>query len=478
MMIRKRGVAGVVCAVAVLAITAAGLSAAAAPTQTGPLPGFNPYGTPVNGCGNPILETDTAGWSTLTPGMTAARGLPGDHVVAGWDYNARNGDNTGPVGIGLPPRPVAAGQTWEFSADVRTGGDPAQARVEVDWLAGAALVGHDDGAWFDVDGARPYLRIAATETAPPAATVADVIVRAQGLDAGSGIATTMCTYLPKATPPPPTTTVPPTTVPPTTVPPTTVPPTTTAGPPPGTVLFNGDFETGNFNQWPLCQTHVYNNPCTGMPGGDYALTIEHPGFQGNSAARLEVHDGDQPFCCGERAQLVGPSNETEGRDLWYSWDVKVDTQFPTSNSWQVLMQWHSTVDGSPPLNFLAENNNIVLETRPRPNQPYTGITNVWTGPLDKGVWHAYQVHVRWSSNANIGLVELWRDGVRQTFTATPPENSNGTCAGTQTCHISDIYPGDPGNRPMLTYYRDAAINGVGVVHHDGFRVATTQQALG
>src|SRR4051812_25225554 len=451
------------------------LTVGLAAAQAGPPPGFNPYGSPINGCDNPILAADTSGWGSDTAGASGTRGQPGDHIVANWDFNLHT-TGAGNARIWMPQRNVVAGQTWEFGADVRTDNDPAAAAIAVDWFNGATQVSSQTGATVAIPGTRPYTWVAGTFTVPAGATVAHVLVNASQLNASSGFATTMCTYRPGVATLPPTTTVPPTTVPPTTVPPTTVPPTTvppTTNPPPptGTQVFNGDFETGNFSQYPLCQTRFYNNACSGMPA-NYPLTIEHPGHQGNSQARFEVRDGDQPFCCGERAQLVGPSLETEGKEYWYDWDVNVDPTFPTSSSWQVLMQWHSEVDGSPPLNFLAEGNNLVLETRPRPNTPYTGITNIWTTPLNKGSWHDIKVHVKWSANASVGFVELWQNGVRQTFTTTPPENSNGVCAGTQTCHIRNIYPGDPGNRSMVTYYRDAAIDGTGVVHHDNFNVAT------
>jgi hypothetical protein len=485
---RKRALVAVIAAIlSVLGLVGV---ASLASAQTAPPPGFNPYGTPVNGCDNPILAFDTNGWGSDTAGATATRGAPGDHIVANWDFNLRT-TTAGNARIWMPARNVVPGQVWDFASDVRTGGDAVTTHVRADWYnSGGTSIGSTLGPDVAIDGTRPYKRVAGTFTVPANAASVHVLNETSGLAANSGFATTMCTYVPHAASVPPPTTVPPTTAPttapattdpPVTVTATVTPPTTvpaTTPPPAGSVVFNGDFETGNFSQWPLCQTHTYNGACSGMPAGDYALGIEHPGHQGNSAARFEVHDGDQPFCCGERAQLVGPGNETEGHEYWYSWDVNVDPTFPTSGSWQVLMQWHSTVDGSPPLNFLAEGSNLVLETRPRPNAPYTGITNVWSTPLDKGNWHAYQIHVKWSMNASTGFVELWKDGVRQSFTATPPENSNGVCAGTQTCHISNIYPGDAGNRPMVTYYRDAAINGTGVVHHDNFKVATTQAALG
>lgn len=462
---RKRSVLFTCAVVLATGASIVGVSAAQNPT------GFNPYGTPVNGCANPILATDNNGWGSDTPGATATRGQPGDHVVAEWDYNLRN-TTAGTARIWMPRRTVAAGQTWELSSDVRTNADPATAVVQADWFSSTgAYIRSDQSAPFDIPGTRPYTRVSGTFTAPAGAGQVSELVVMSGLNANSGFATTMCTYRPGTvtTPPPTTTTV---------VPP---PPVTTTVPPPpaGTVLFNGDFETGNFNQWPLCQTRFYNGACSGMPA-NYPLTIEHPGRQGNSQARIEVRDGDQPFCCGERAQLVGPGNETEGKDLWYSWSGMVDqTTFPINNSWQVLMQWHSDVDGSPPLTFDAEGNNLVLETRPRPNEPYTGITNVWTTPLNPGQWHDIKLHVKWSANASVGFVELWQNGIRQNFTATPSEHGNGqSCVGANRCGFRNIYPGDSGNRPMVTYYRDQGINGTGVVHHDNFKVATTEAALG
>ena len=84
-----------------------------------------------------------------------------------------------------------------------------------------------------------------------------------------------------------------------------------------------------------------------------------------------------------------------------------------------------------------------------------------------------KLHVKWSSNADIGFVQIWKNGVSQTFTATPPENGNGSsCVGQSTCKFRNIYPGDAGNRAMISYYRDPAISGTGVVHVGNFDVAT------
>lgn len=248
-------------------------------------------------------------------------------------------------------------------------------------------------------------------------------------------------------------------------------PTTTTTPPDGAPVFTGDFETGDFSQYSTCQTRLWNSACASMPAG-YPLSIV-AGHRGNYAARFEVRDGDMPFCCGERAQLVADTHETEGTEFWYTWSYKLDPQFPVVDTWQTLLQWHSTVDGSPPLAWYAYGNQIILQTRPRPNAPYTGLTNIWSTPLVKDVWVDVKMHVKWSADPNVGYAELWVNGVRQNFTATPPENGNGTsCVAQPVCRFSDIYPGDPGNRLMATYYRDPAITATGVVYQDDITVTT------
>ena len=245
--------------------------------------------------------------------------------------------------------------------------------------------------------------------------------------------------------------------------------------PPGQQIFNGDFETGNFHQWEMCQTRFHNDPCTGM-AANYPITIE-PGHQGSYAARFEVRDGDQPFCCGERAQIVHETaqpTESEGKDLWYDWSFMIDQQYPITPSWQVLLQWHSDGDGSPPLGFYTENNNVVLQTRAAPS---AATTNVWSMPFVKGQWTDIKLHVKWSANAGIGTVEVWKGGVKQSFVATPAHGNGTACVGQQICGFRNIYPGDAGNRAMVTYYRETAVTGTGVVHHDNFNIATSEAAL-
>jgi Polysaccharide lyase len=404
--------------------------------------------SPQNLSDNPILASNATGWSTVEGGTAVARVSVTDHTAA--TKAARTTSSATTTRMRLPSEPVTvAGQAWTYAADVKASKAGATASVTVEWLTSAgAFISYNEGSFATLSSAN-WSRTVVTATPPANAATARTQINVINTASGSTVQVTQHDVR------------------------------APAGPPPGQQIFNGDFETGNFNQWPLCQTTFYNNPCTGMPA-NYPLTIE-PGHQGSYAGRFEVRDGDMPFCCGERAQIVnetGQPLEAEGQDLWYDWDFMIDQQYPITPDWQVLMQWHSDVDGSPPLAFDTENNNLILQTRPRPNAPYTGITNVWSTPFVKGQWADIKMHIKWSADANVGTVEIWKNGVKQSFSSTPTEHGNGTsCVGQQICHFRNIYPGDAGNTAMVTYYRDQAITGTGVVHHDNFNIATSEAAL-
>ncbi len=249
-------------------------------------------------------------------------------------------------------------------------------------------------------------------------------------------------------------------------------------PNPAARLFIGDFETGSLNQWPGCQSISHNDPCTGYDNGHYSMkAVSSPKRQGDYAARFEVRDGDYPFCCGERAQVRRNAFETEGKELWYSWSTMAE-QLPAAASFQVLFQWHSTIDGSPPLAFFVENKRLTLRIHTNCCGPYDGTRDIWTGPLlEPGQWQDIKIHAKWSQNSNIGFVELWHNGVRQTFSGNPT-NGNGTaCIGATRCSLRTIHAGDAGNYLIVGYYRDQNINGTAVVYHDGITIASNEAGL-
>ncbi|WP_250034101.1 glycoside hydrolase family 16 protein [Paractinoplanes maris] len=153
-----------------------------------------------NECANPVLGTDTDGWGTLSSSLTATRRTVTGHPAAQWELAVANGTAT-TAGIYLPQQRVLPGAIWDVAADVRTPGDPSQARMEIDWYDTASTyLGHTNGGYLPIAGATGFTRISGRFTAPAGAVRANVLLRATDLAAGGLFATTACAYRGNPTP--------------------------------------------------------------------------------------------------------------------------------------------------------------------------------------------------------------------------------------------------------------------------------------
>jgi Polysaccharide lyase len=245
--------------------------------------------------------------------------------------------------------------------------------------------------------------------------------------------------------------------------------------------FLGDFETGNFDQWPLCQNVAVGSvPCSLLGAPTYSMQVEDNVVrQGKFAARFELRHGDRPGCCGDRAEVSGhaatPAAATraeEGDDLWYQWSTLFDDNFPAGQGWSVVSQWHAKADGSPPIalaNPAGDRWGIVLRTWNAPGDEGPRFTP-WSAPIIRGVWNDIKAHIKWSASDDVGFIEFWLNGAPQTFTDTP-------CAGQTRCMVRTLVPGGGGVYFKQGYYRDSSIGPTGVVYHDGFSVAHTEGSL-
>lgn len=209
------------------------------------------------------------------------------------------------------------------------------------------------------------------------------------------------------------------------------------------VVWRGDFETDDLSQW------------SSVDGLTSRLTVvTSPVHQGSYALRTELRSGD--FASnGNRNEVVRGVAETEGMDRYYAWSTMFDASYPIANTWQVFTQWHhSGCCGSPPLEFDVNGETISLDRNPPPGNGPT--VELWSAPLVRGVWHDFVMHVIWSSNPDLGFIELWYDGKKVI---------DGTA-------VQTLFPG------MVNYlkqglYRDSSISAVGVVYHDGMTMGTT-----
>jgi hypothetical protein len=230
------------------------------------------------------------------------------------------------------------------------------------------------------------------------------------------------TTVPTTTTDPSTTTVPPTT---TTVPPTTTTPPITVG---SRLMFSGDYETGDFTQWGVCQSVAMNGNCAQLGQGDRSMAIVQGSAarQGQYAARFEVRPGDVPsFGGGERAEVQSNAAGAlvhEGDERWYQWSVQYPADMPdVVGRYFIIMQWHSAA-GSPPLAIDLSRGTVDIGGDGVLTAPRRTI-----GPIRRGEWVDYVLHVKFSRKADAGFVEAWENGqqtVPRTARATMVDREN------------------------------------------------------
>ena len=176
-----------------------------------------------------------------------------------------------------------------------------------------------------------------------------------------------------------------------------------------TPLFADGFESGSIDGWLRSGDVTQANP---IVDGLQART-------GADALHFEIPAGG-----GSRdiqRQFVMPKSPSgsvfwwkEGDDAWFGFSYYLDPQFPSpSSSWYDLTQWWNTAGGSPPieLGIPAGSRNYWIDGGYGSPQG-----NLWSGknlgPVVRGRWIDWVVHVVFSANRRKGRVDVWRDGAR------------------------------------------------------------------
>lgn len=191
------------------------------------------------------------------------------------------------------------------------------------------------------------------------------------------------------------------------------------------MLFVGDYETGDFGQWNVCQTATFNGPCNDFGAGDRTMRIVTDDVrQGRYAAEFDLRPGDVPeFGGGERAEAGSEATGAavhEGAERWYQWSMEfpADFQNPTGE-WFIVMQWHAG-SGSPPLAISVSTRGTVdIGGDGVPHHPVRTI-----GPVRRGQWVDYTLHVKFSRSSDNGFVEAWENG-KQTVSRTARATMTG-----------------------------------------------------
>lgn len=208
-----------------------------------------------------------------------------------------------------------------------------------------------------------------------------------------------------------------------------------------TVVWKGDFETGNLSQWTRTQS-VSNSRLQ---------VVTDMVREGRYALKATVRQGDDPIgASGNRNELLYISEEKTGSTYFYKWSTLFPKNYPLSDGWQVFAQWHQEgCCGSPPLEFFVRGDRMHLRVGgadgPIP----------WEGPLSRGEWHDFVLQVKWSSNPKVGFVQLWHNGK-----LVLPKTMGATQFSSEMNYLK------------LGLYREDTIKPEASVYHDGFVMST------
>ncbi|WP_257454897.1 polysaccharide lyase [Archangium lipolyticum] len=208
------------------------------------------------------------------------------------------------------------------------------------------------------------------------------------------------------------------------------------------VVWKGDFETGNLSQWDREQSVASNR----------LLVVNSPVREGRYALKVTVHQGDDPInASGNRNELLYLDRAAPGTEYFYKWSTLFPKSFPRSSKWALFTQWHHDGNGgSPPLEFYVVDDQINLRMGGQNGKI------VWRAPVQREHWNDFILHVKWSPDANTGFVELYHDGK-----VVLPKTK-----------VATQYSGQR-NYLKMGLYRDSSIAPTGIVFHDGFAMATT-----
>jgi polysaccharide lyase-like protein len=172
--------------------------------------------------------------------------------------------------------------------------------------------------------------------------------------------------------------------------------------------FFGNWETGDSSQW------SGNHWNQAYPLSEQFQIVTDPVRQGNYAAKFVVRPGDEfSATSGERSEVLwSGSDESDGQDHWYSWSTLFPTDWSEPKGWGIFLQWHADYSTTPPvISFNAREDYawVVLNAGPLSDPCCGGSTRErWTilPTLDKGLWHDFIAHIKWSGG-NDGAITVW-----------------------------------------------------------------------
>jgi hypothetical protein len=198
--------------------------------------------------------------------------------------------------------------------------------------------------------------------------------------------------------------------------------------------------------------------------------------QGGQAYEIEVRDGDDAY--GERCEL-GQGNPTRagfplyhpGDERWISWQMLLPDDYPIDTpTWNNFMQLKQLGDlGTPAVSMEVQDGNFIFMNSDT-NHTSSGKNWWWQGKATRNRWVKFTLHVKFSSDPNVGFVEIYGDldgqGMRQlmarTYMHTMKVNEAGQTVDSQS---------------RIGLYRDPKIQGTSHIYFDGYSVGDDRDSV-
>jgi len=161
--------------------------------------------------------------------------------------------------------------------------------------------------------------------------------------------------------------------------------------PPAEVIWRGDFETGNLDQW------------KGAPKADGIKVVQDPVREGKYALRI---DGTNAAKRGNLDRIEfqhQPQQTGEGTERYFGWSVYLPKKFTDAH--HNVGYFESRNSWSQAMAFEVKGEDLKFTTRVPYKLHWTG-----NGKLTPGRWHDFALHVLWSRDPAKGFVEVWFDG--------------------------------------------------------------------
>lgn len=208
-----------------------------------------------------------------------------------------------------------------------------------------------------------------------------------------------------------------------------------------TVLWQGDFETGDTSQWDST-----NLPTTG--DRQNLIIVDDPVIEGLSACEITLYEDVifEPYNQSRvEVKHIG-LHTTDGEDSYFAWSFMVPEAAEIRSN---IGYWESVSSNRNTMTFWIEPEGDTTVVKFGTGN--LGETERWSEPLVLGQWHRMALANHWSQDENEGTVSVWYDGELVVDEASVAKYDANELFFQMGLHRSDPAP------PIQMIYLDAAL---------------------